>query len=40
MKKTDLEELASRALDALLDDALLLFLGGPGAAPFVELRAR
>ena len=40
VKKPDLEELPRGALDALLDDALLLGWRGSGAAPLVELRAR
>jgi len=35
MKKTDLEELARGALDALLDDALLLGWRGARPAPFI-----
>ena len=40
VEKPDLEELPRGALDALLDDALLLGRRGSGAAPLVELRAR
>ena len=40
VEEADLEELARGALDALLDDALLLGWRGSGAAPLVELRAR
>ena len=40
VEETDLEELPRGALDALLDDALLLCWRGSGAAPFVELGAR